>query len=590
MCACLLRKSEPSQFFLFRWFESGFTKMTAGYMKWVTFLSRRLIVSGLIYIAILCGAGYGFMTTPTSFVPLEDKGNFMIDVALPSGSSLERTENTLDLLYDTISSEPGVAHVMSVSGYSILKGTIQPDSALIIVVLDSWEERPTKDLHQMAILRRVQQRCNSIITAQVRCFPQPPIPGVGLVAGQEMVLQDRMARSPLELAAAMNAFVVQANSEPELANTYGLLQADQPQIFLDIDREKAKALNVSLDELFGTLSSYLGSAYVNDFNKFGKVYQVKIQAADEHRAEESDIGRLFVRNRDGKMVPLSTMVSTSNMLAPASLDRYNLFNAANINSTPAPGYSSSQAIVAMERVAASVLPEGYSIEWTGMTFQEIDAGSMAPILFSLAVLFVFLFLVAQYESWTIPISVLMSIPIALGGAIMTLMLFPALGLNFYGQVGLVLLIGLSTKSAILVVEFAKDLREKEGKSIFEATVTAARLRFRAVLMTALSFVLGVIPLLTASGCGATSRISLGLVVFGGMVMARVVGTLLVPSFYALVQSMREWVKGPIENWGIGFPVSAVADSTNSDGNGESSADATVEDSASTDQSSDESAD
>jgi HAE1 family hydrophobic/amphiphilic exporter-1 len=334
--------------------------------------------------------------------------------------------------------------------------------------------------------------------------------------------------------------VAEANAAPEIGQAFTTFRAAVPLIQVDADRIKAKDQGISLNSLFGTLQAMLGSAYVNDFNLFGRTYRVIVQADGEYRNEENDIGRLYVRNRDGEMVPLSTLITTRSTLGPETLNRYNLFNAVTINAMPAPGYSESQAIAAMERISEQ-LPEGFSYDWSGMTYQSLAAGNLAPIIFALALVFVYLFLVAQYESWLIPAAIVLSVPLALFGAFAGLAA-ASMPLNLYGQIGLVLLIGLSAKTAILIVEFAKQLNEEEGMSIEEAAVEAAGLRFRAVLMTALSFVLGVLPLVLASGAGAASRVSLGLAVFSGMLASAIIGTLMVPASFAFIQRIRQGVR------------------------------------------------
>ena len=548
LCKLLLRKPTESTFFLFRWFNSTIDGTRSIYVRTVQFLGKRLILSAMFYGLVILGMLGGFMSLPTGFIPLEDKGSFMMDVELPPGSSIQRTNEAVAQLQKVISEQEGVADVISISGFSVLKSTMSPDSALVIIVLKDWSERTTRELNQFQILRKVQGVANSVLTANARAFPLPPIPGLGITAGQELVLQDRKARSSQELESAMNAFIVKANERPELQKTYGLLRSNNPQYHITVDRNKAKALGLRIDDVYATMSNFLAGSYVNDFNRFGKVYQVKMQADGQHRSTLDDINNIYVKNKNGEMVILSNIITVKPVFNPAFIDRYNLFNSAMVNSSPAPGYSSGNAIAALEELATETLPDGYSIEWTGMTYQEISAGNLAPILFGLAFIFVYLFLVAQYESWSVPVAVLMAVPVALLGAALGIMVIKVLGLNFFAQVGLILLIGLSTKTAILIVEFAKQLREEEGKSIIDATVTAAKLRYRAVLMTALSFLLGVLPLLLATGCGASSQLSLGFAVFGGMLLASTLGTILIPVSYALIQTIREKFKGSPDTW------------------------------------------
>jgi len=376
--------------------------------------------------------------------------------------------------------------------------------------------------------------------AQIMVFNPPPIPGLGTSSGFEFQLQDSEGRDPALLAQVMNGFIYEANQRPELNRVFSTYRANVPQYFLEVDRNKAKAQGVALSDIFTTLQAQLGSLYINDFSQFGRTYKVTIQAQTEFRKDPSDLRHYFVRNKDNDMVPLTTLAKLTPILGPTTIKHFNLYRSASITGQAAEGYSSGQAIAVMQEMAEN-LPQGYIYEWSGQSKQEIEAGDLAPILFGLAILFVYLFLVAQYESWTIPFSVIAAVPLALFGAMLTLYTV-GMANNIYAQVGLVLLIGMSTKTAILIVEFAIEERAA-GKSIFDAALTAAKMRFRAVLMTALSFVLGVLPLVFASGAGAGSRVSLGITVLSGMLAATIFGTLLVPYFYMVVQRMREKVKG-----------------------------------------------
>ncbi|WP_462147724.1 efflux RND transporter permease subunit [Pseudoalteromonas gelatinilytica] len=539
LCALLLSEKAMKPIKWLAPFENIITRSTNGYSKVINFILKRSARMALFALVIFAAAGWLVKTVPTGFVPAEDQGFLFVDVQLPDAAASGRTQEVMHKLGDIVKNEPAATDFIAVSGFSLLGGA-GSNNALGIVVLKDWEERTSPELGLRAVLTRLMGQFWAMPDAQIMAFNPPAIPGLGNSAGFEFRLQDSEGREPAELAQVLNGLIYEANQRPELSNVYSTFRANVPQYFLEIDRNKAKAQGVALSDIFLTLQAQLGSLYINDFNQFSRTYRVIMQAESRFRQNPADLQYYYVRNDEGAMVPLTTLAKLEPILGPTSLTHFNLYRSASISGQPAAGYASGDAIKAMQELAEQ-LPTGYVYEWAGQSKQEIEAGNMAPILFGLAVVFVYLFLVAQYESWTIPFSVIAAVPLALFGAMLALYVI-GMENNIYAQVGLVLLIGLSTKTAILIVEFAMEERAA-GKGIFEAALNAAKLRFRAVLMTALSFVLGVLPLVFASGAGAGSRISLGITVLFGMLAATIFGTLLVPLFYTLVQSMREKIKG-----------------------------------------------
>jgi len=475
-------------------------------------------------------------------VPAEDKGLLLVNVQLPDASSLTRTKDAVDKVGDILRQDPAVESVTAITGYSVLSGAMASNGGTLFVVLKHWDERPERSQLVFSVAARTNARAfNEVPEAQVFALAPPAVPGMGAVGGLELMLQDTLARPPAELASVLNRLVVEGNQQRELADVFSTYRANVPQYFVDVDRVKAKNLGVSLDEIFMTLQAQMGSLYINDFNKFGQTYKVIMQAESRYRSDLADLGHFYVKSAAGEMVPLDTLVRTRPILGPDVATRYNLYRAASVRASTAPGASTGEAMTAFERLARDVLPAGYRIEWTGMAYQEREAGATAAFAYALALVFVYLFLVAQYESWSIPAAIILVVPMAVGGALAALRL-TGIPLNLYAQIGVVLLIGMAAKNAILIVEFARTRREERGEDILVAAREAGRLRFRAVCMTAISFILGITPLVLASGAGAFGQRSLGITVFGGMLAALLVGTFFIPGFYAIVQGARERAK------------------------------------------------
>lgn len=543
LSAAFLRHRGEVRFAPFRWFNSGFSWLSHAYAESVRVLIRwRVAMLTLFVLAV--GATYLVsLRIPSTFLPVEDQGYFFVVVQLPDGASLERTDAVAKQVRDILKSTPGVDIVGSISGLNFLTQAAQSNSAVEFAILKPWDQR-TPEQGASNIVASVRPKLLGLPGAIALSFDPPSIPGLGTTGGFEFQVEDLTGRGSVALNDVTQALIAEARKQPELnpQQLFTSFSTSTPQFNYDLDRNKAKLLGLKLPDVFNTLQIYLGSLYVNDFNLFGRTFRVTLQADKDARATPSDLSRLYVRNATGGMVPLSTLGTLRAIAGPETVPHYNNYASALINGGAAPGYSSGQAVAAMERAAAAALPRDFAFEWTGITFQELKAGSIATIVFALAIVFVFLILAAQYESWSMPFMVLLAVPLALFGAMLALWL-RGRQIDVYSQIGFVMLIGLAAKNAILIVEFAKRRRE-DGLGIVEAAMMAARLRLRPILMTAFAFILGVVPLMFATGAGAASRQSIGTTVFGGMLAATILTLAFVPVFYALIEQLRESRLGP----------------------------------------------
>ncbi len=537
LCGVFLRAGNKKKGSLSRRFDAGFTRLNSGYEKLVGLLLQRWFLIVALFVLALVVTAYLFKTVPTGFVPPEDQGYFIVLVQTPEGTSLQRTQEVVDRVEKLLMDTPGTEHVVTFAGFSILNSNSAPNVGSLFPVLKPWSERRSADEQLLAhILPTVNAKFAEIPDAKVVAVNPPAIPGLSATGGFKFELQDYSGGSLTDLEAVAKELIEVASKRPEIGGAFTTFSAQTPTYRIDIDRTKALSEGVSLNQVFNALQTYLGAYYVNDFNKFGRIYRVYVQAEGDARATVEDVSKIHVRNAAGGMVPLSGLVTLHAEVGARNITHYNLYRSAPINGEPAPGFSSSQAIQAMEEVAAKVLPDTMGFEWTGDAYQEIKAGNMLPYIFALALAFVFLCLAAQFESWSMPFMVILAVPLAMLGALGAQAL-RGLENDIYCQIGLIMLIGLASKNAILIIEFARRRRE-EGLSIEMAAMEAARIRLRPILMTAFAFIFGVAPLVFSTGAGAAARHSLGTAVFGGMFAATLLSLFVVPVFYVLIERFR----------------------------------------------------
>jgi len=543
LCVKILRAKKKGG--LLNAFNSGFNRLfdatTSGYLKGIQFLMRRLILAVVLLAAIYFGAGRLLQILPGGLVPDEDQGVVFATFNLPPGATLERTDAVLRRAERFAAEIPGVQTVLGWGGFNLMTSSFSSDAATLVMTLAPWGERTSPETQLVAIMQRLRREFADYPEARAFVYSLPSIPGMGNVSGFQFLLQDRADHTPEELFQRAQEMVAAGAAEPAIGVLFNTFQVNVPQVQLEIDREKVQTLGIPLRNVLEGLQLYLGGFMINDFNQFGRVFRVMIQAKPEFRQGPEAIGDIYVRNAAGKMVPLSTLVQINSQSGPIHITRYNMFRAAELSGQPAPGFSTGQAIAAMERLSEN-LPRGFGHEWTGLAFQEQLAGGQAAYIFAFSALFVFLVLAALYESWAVPIGVLMGLPIVVFGAFLGIW-FRGLANDVYVQVGIVMLIGLNAKLSIMIVEFAKNKRDLEGFTTFDAATEGAKLRFRAVLMTALAEVFGLMALVLSTGAGAAARTSLGTTVVAGMATATVLSLFFIPVLYYAIQTLVEKMKG-----------------------------------------------
>jgi len=524
----------------FRAFNAGFKRLGAGYMRVLGGLMRRAALVVLATVAIVAATAALFTQRPTGFVPAEDQGYFVLNVQLPEAATFQRTREVVFDLEERARALEGVRDVVAVAGRSFVGNVDAPYFGFLIPILEPWGARGPEQ-SATALIAEMRRRIADVDAARVQIFNAPPIPGIGSTGGVRLQLQGLAFQDPAAMAQKAGAFLGALNRQPEVGPAFTTFTASVPQYDFDVQRAKAEQAGVPVARLFDATQAYLGSAFVNEFNRFGQTYRVFVQAEAEARDEIADLAGLTVRNTAGAMVPLDSLIEPRFAPGPQAISRYNLFPAVEIQAQPAPGVSSGDLVAAVERTAGADLGDAFGFEWTGATFQQKRSAGWAPIIFGLAVVLVFVVLAAQFESLAMPFAIMLAVPFAVFGAVSGLAI-AGLDLDIFGQIGLLMLVGLSAKNAILIVDFARS-RQEAGEPVVEAAMEAARLRLRPILMTALSFVLGVLPLVISTGAGANARISLGTTVIGGMLATTVLALLLVPVLYVLVERVRARIAG-----------------------------------------------
>ncbi|MBI5092427.1 MAG: multidrug efflux RND transporter permease subunit [Candidatus Hydrogenedentes bacterium] len=538
LCRLLLKPTDK-KIFVFRWFDDAFTFLTGTYTRSVRVAIRLGVISVLVFGVLMWATFDLFKRVPSAFIPQEDQGYFNVVTMLPQGASIERTSKVMREVEDFLLAQPEIERVVSLGGVDFLAGRSASTSAgAMFINLKPWDERPTQDKSVDAMVGRVFAHFGALKEARVIAFNPPAIRGLGMRAGFEVQLESRGISDIRKLAQVTDQFIGELRKDPSLVGVAGVMNVNQPQLYVDLDRYRAKAMGLPIGDIYNSLQAYLGALYVNDFNKFGRIYRVQVQAEPEFRSKPEDIRKIFVRNKTGDMVELSGVLDIKYQSGPNVVSRFNSFPSVQISGAPALGSSTGQAMQRLSDVAAKVLPAGYELEWSGASYQEAKAGNHAPYVVAFGLVVVFLVLAAQYEKWSLPFAVLLAVPFGIFGAILAVYL-RGLERDIYFQIGLLTLVGLAAKNAILIVEFCSKQHE-EGKGVVEAALEAARLRLRPIVMTSLAFILGVLPLVFSHGAGASGRHSIGTGVMGGMLAATFLAVLFVPLFFVIIQKISEF--------------------------------------------------
>ena len=537
LCALFLKETHEPKFVFYKWFNKGYEKCVNGYVSVISRMLRHPVKSMIAFAVFTIAAFWGFVKTPSSFIPEEDQGYFLVSITLPPNASLHRTEMVTDKIGSILNGYDVVESYMCINGFSVINSAPSSNNATIFVILKPWKERKGNDEGIASIISNFNRDASTIEEASIFALNPPAINGMGAVGGLQMQIEDIGNLGSSELQKAINDMVIQSKSVKSIGQINTIYQGTTPQYALNINRDKVEMQGVNLEDVFNSLSMYMGSAYVNDFTIFGRIYQVLLSANTVSREQIEDVLRLSVRNSNGEMVPFSSFTTVEEKLGEDLIERYNMYSSASITGSSAKGYSSSETMMGMEALFEKLLGNSFGYEWTGEAYQENKAESSVAVIFILAIVVVILVLAAQYESWTSPIAVIMVVPFAILGAVLGTIAM-GLPISVFSQIGIILLIALSAKNAILIVEFAADNRLK-GEDIITASIEAGRMRLRPILMTSFAFIIGILPMLFATGAGAASRISLGSAVVFGMLLSTILGTLFIPNFYHLMQSLYE---------------------------------------------------